>query len=65
MDFLVSQASLKRLNINGFSGFHSHPPAERGDLQTDAVVPALRVCGQLAKWTGNSADYQVRAGLTL
>ncbi|TWW54902.1 hypothetical protein D4764_0132400, partial [Takifugu flavidus] len=37
------------------------PPAQCHGAQTDPPVPALRFCGQLAQWTGNSTNYQVRA----
>ncbi|TWW53031.1 hypothetical protein D4764_0184870 [Takifugu flavidus] len=34
------------------------PPAQCHGAQTDPPVPALRFCGQLAQWTGNSTNYQ-------
>ncbi|CAG01290.1 unnamed protein product [Tetraodon nigroviridis] len=40
------------------------PPAEPGEIQTQAPVPALRFCGQLAQWTGNSADRQGEVGIS-
>lgn len=46
---------------NGSFDFHRDPPAQCHGVQTDPPVPALRFCGQLAKWTGNSTNYQVRA----
>lgn len=46
----------------GSSDFCSDPPGQRGDIQTDAPVPALRFCGQLAKWTGNSTSEEVGLG---
>lgn len=61
---MISRGSLKRLDVSGFFGFHSNPPAEHGDDLSDAPVPALRIGGQLAKWTGNSTARQVRAGLS-
>ncbi|TWW53651.1 Acetylcholine receptor subunit delta [Takifugu flavidus] len=45
----------------GSFDFHRDPPAQCHGAQTDPPVPALRFCGQLAQWTGNSTNYQVRA----
>lgn len=40
--------------------FHSDPLAHCADVRTDALlIPALRFCGQLARWTGNSTTNQV------
>ncbi|TWW59629.1 hypothetical protein D4764_06G0011590 [Takifugu flavidus] len=38
----------------GSFDFHRDPPAQCHGAQTDPPVPALRFCGQLAQWTGNS-----------
>ena len=43
-----------------FIVFHSDPLAQYDDVQSNALlIPALRFCGQLASWTGNSPSNQV------
>ncbi|TWW59632.1 hypothetical protein D4764_06G0011620 [Takifugu flavidus] len=55
------QQLLKSTDVStGFFDFHRDPPAQCHGAQTDPPVPALRFCGQLAQWTGNSTNYQVR-----
>ena len=40
---------------------HSDSLAQNDDVQSDALlIPALRFCGQLATWTGNSTTDQVQ-----
>lgn len=41
----------------------SDPLAQYDDVQKDTLVPALRFCGQLASWTGNSPINQVQWNL--
>ncbi|TWW54900.1 hypothetical protein D4764_0132380 [Takifugu flavidus] len=56
------QQLLKSTDVStGSFDFHRDPPAQCHGAQTDPPVPALRFCGQLAQWTGNSTNYQVRA----
>lgn len=39
----------------------SDPLAQFDDVQSDALlIPALKFCNQLARWTGNSAIDQVK-----
>ncbi|TWW53045.1 hypothetical protein D4764_0192210 [Takifugu flavidus] len=49
------------LEVLGSTKQSRDPPAQCHGVQTDPPVPALRFCGQLAQWTGNSTNYQVRA----
>ncbi|XP_029706040.1 MYCBP-associated protein-like [Takifugu rubripes] len=49
------------LEVLGSTKQSRDPPAQCHGAQTDPPVPALRFCGQLAQWTGNSTNYQVRA----
>ncbi|TWW59635.1 hypothetical protein D4764_06G0011650 [Takifugu flavidus] len=51
------------LEVLGSTKQSRDPPAQCHGAQTDPPVPALRFCGQLAQWTGNSTNYQGDVGI--
>ncbi|XP_056880382.1 MYCBP-associated protein-like [Takifugu flavidus] len=51
------------LEVLGSTKQSRDPPAQCHGVQTDPPVPALRFCGQLAQWTGNSTNYQGDVGI--
>eukprot|EP00066_Takifugu_rubripes_P021368 XP_011610634.1 PREDICTED: MYCBP-associated protein [Takifugu rubripes] len=58
------QQLLKSTDVStGSFDFHRDPPAQCHGAQTDPPVPALRFCGELAQWTGNSTNYQGDVGI--
>ncbi|XP_056880358.1 MYCBP-associated protein-like [Takifugu flavidus] len=58
------QQFLKSTDVStGSFDFHRDPPAQCHGAQTSPPVPALRFCGQLAQWTGNSTNYQGDVGI--